>query len=483
MKHAESNSIIIDVEAKDVYKIICESINWPEIFEPCIAVKIINRYENAEHIEVTAYVNGLEMTWESHRIFLKEIFGINSKISKPMKLVKSMDTFWRVIQINAEQCLLVLEHIFEICDEISNLVNGVDTQENALKFIKQAIYTNSTKELRNIKESAELFQKKQSVELKWSTFHTISCLAPASEVYKIIKDVNFWPQIFESCISARVIKKNENIELVRIEAIQNDATIAWETKRIYFHDIFRIDFELPTPMPFLKSMNGQWRVIPIEKNLCLINVVRNFELLENVTGIRANINTLEEASDFIKKFIAQNADNEMQSIKSFVEKPDPAFIRFKSKYIVPFKRDEVFQIFSNVAKWPEILPHCNQVEIIYDDTDNQEFIMHIKTNQINEQFRSIRKCNKETFNISYFQPVPPPILRAHSGNWQFNKVKEGTEVVSEHSIYVDPVVCAEIFQEENLDKNKQRVREIIQNNSKNTVEACKNWLFKAAEVI
>ena len=210
MQLSESNTIVCNAPRDEVYRIIRDSARWPEIFEPCQAVRHLSHSAYDEHIEVTALVNGEAMTWESKRAFQPAIHGINSVVVKPMKLVSRMETSWRVVALNHAQCLLVLEHTFGIVDEPAGLVDGVSTQSEAEAFMRRAIHTNSTKELGNIKQVAERLRPATQTPLEFVTSHAIVCEAPAQRVYKVLVNVGNWPQIIEACTAARSMSPVES---------------------------------------------------------------------------------------------------------------------------------------------------------------------------------------------------------------------------------------------------------------------------------
>lgn len=479
MKMFQSNQIICQANREVVYSIISDSQRWPDIFEPCLSVKLLNRSEYSENIQITAWVNDEEMTWESQRIFLKDIAGIYSKILKPMKLVKSMNVFWIVIPMNHFQSVVILEHTYEICEDVSGIVPGIETQLEALKYMEKAIHTNSSKELMNIKNAAERTIPIKQVNLKWSTSNEIICNSSAEKAYFVLKDIKNWPFIFDICISAEVIEQKDSSEVVRVQAFNNDNNIiSWNTERIYYDSIHRIDFNLPIPMPLLKSLHGHWRVVELDKDKCLINVVRYFELLNDVKDIYEGISTPDQALDYIKKFIDDNAETEMLALKSFLEKNKPTFVRSKKKYFLPFLPEKVYAVFSEITHWPQILPHCRSVNVLYDDSENQEFIMTITSPAGDVQLRSIRKCQKNLLSISYFQPLPLSILETYSGQWIFKPMKEGTEIISLHMLHVNPDTCENFFKDTNLSVNKKRVKELVVSHSDVAVESFGNWLSR-----
>lgn len=478
MTHTQRNSVVCNAPQAVVYSLICNSQQWPQLFEPCIAVKTLAHDENEELIQVTAIVGGEQMTWESRRIFRKEIYGIDSTIVKPMLFVKHMLTTWRVIALNQTQSLIVLEHDYTLVDEIPSHLNEITTHEQAAVFIANAINTNSTKELNNIRMVVE--NPRSLVDR--STSHSIICEVSASEVYAIIADVSNWPKIFDSCISAVVQERVGNTEQVRIEACQNGQIVSWDTQRSYFDDIFRINFFLPVPMPFLKEMNGQWRVIQLGEQRCVLNVTRYFSLIDDISGIREGITTHEQASELINRFIDENAASEMLAVKEFVEKKETTLSSFTTHYSLPFAPEEIYSLLSDIHQWPDILPHCDDMNIIYEDVRYQEFVMEIKGAGGSEHFRSIRQCDRDTLSISYFQPEPPTMLKSHSGRWLIRASTIGTELIAEHSVHIDPERCGILFSDDDIQRNKQRIKTLIMKNSQTTVDAFCHWLYKQRKV-
>lgn len=472
----KNNQILCLAKIDKIYTIICNSENWPNIFKPCLSVKTIEKNSIFEHIQITALIHGAEATWESQRFFQPELYGITSVVLKPMPLVKSMKTIWRIIPINSEQNILLLEHQYEILEDISNIVDCVDTKQEAQYYIETAIENNSKLELNNIKNAVECDLDNRK---SWSTIHSVICDVSQFRAYEIIKNMEKWPEMLEMCISVERIDKMDNKELLKVTAESSSGKTTWETERTYYDDQHIVDFVLLKPMPLLKKMNGKWRIIYLSDNKSIISVERHFEILENVEGIINGVTNHSEAIRHINKFINENSEIEMNTIKKCLEENSYSYIHTRNIYFSKIDAAIIYEAFSNINLWGKILSHCDKMEIIYNDSKYQEFLMEIplkngRTNKV----RSIRNCNKNEFSISYFQPDPPDILKTHYGSWKFVSEKGGTSIISEHIADINIKEANEFFQDTNLMAIKKTIKDLIVKNSETTIESIQQWLIE-----
>lgn len=465
-----SHAILCSAPRDTVYRIISESDRWPELFEPCLEVRAIERDAESEDIEIAAMVNGAPMRWRSRRRFLPEAPGIDSESLEPMPLVRTMKTRWRVIAANDAQCALVLEHDFEVLEEVAGLVEGVATPADATAFIARAIETNSRRELANIQDAAAADSRTAQAEGPIRRFCSIVCDAPAAQVFDAIADTGKWPLLFDACTSVEVLEDDARGELTRIEARDGARPIDWTTRRRYHRDIGRIDFALETPMPFIAAMEGQWRVTPLDADRALLSVERGFEFRD----------ALDRPRDEILRFLDENAETEMLAIKSLVETGDATLTVARSRHLVPFAPDRVYRVLAEVRRWPEVLSGCG-VTILYDDGIAQEFTLEIAGSSGVEQFRSIRMCDPSALSIAYFQPSPPAWLVSHHGSWTVRGAPGGSEILAERRVRIDAAHCAEMFGDDDLARNKARVRERIVASTGATVKACADWLAGRAD--
>lgn len=477
MQHTASHSILCNARRDRVFELIRRSVDWPQVFEPCLSVNVLETALNFERIEVSARVGGLAMSWESSRRFIPEVCGIDSTLIRPMKLVRAMTASWRVLHVNAEQCLLLLEHAYDLETEIAGQVEGVESAADAQRFIEAAIDANSRTELGNIKAAVEVEREFAApVALDQHSSFSVVCEAPADSVYAVVRDTSLWPRIFDACLSATRLEGEAAQETVRIEALQEGRRVAWNTQRTYFDAIRRIDYYLPVPMPFLAAMRGQWRVVPLGAQRCLLTVDRHWRLLDDVRGVREGVETVAEASAIFDAFVNDNARAEMQAISHYVKGDREPCIAFTNTHDLPFPPGAVYEVLANIAAWPDVLPHCEAIEVMYDDTSYQEFSMRVRTPRGSESFRSIRRCDADGLTITYFQPNPPAVLRSHQGSWQVRSHGGGTRITTRHSVQLDAGECAASFGDTDPRLHKERVKSLLTTNSGATVAACVAWL-------
>ena len=309
--------------------------------------------------------------------------------------------------------------------------------------------------------------------------HSIICHTLAQNVYQVICDTAKWPELFEACVKAEVLEQGENYELVRITAQEHEREMVWDTYRTLLDEVNGVDFYLPTPMPLLKSMQGRWRAIQLDRNSSLLLVERSFEVKDEVSGLIDGVTTPEEAVDFMMQFIERNSHKEMLAIKNLVEvdnSEDEFSFAFESSRIIPFQAEDIYHLLADVANWSNLIPHCQTIDLLYDDGSNQEFIMEVGTPYGNERVRSIRRCHQDILSIEYFQPEPPPVMTRHCGSWMLNSVPDGTQVLTRHEFSLDSDACLQVFGDGNLEFYKQKLHQALETNSLNTLEYCEHYL-------
>lgn len=319
MTHHATHSVVCAAAPERVYAVVSRTQDWPDLLGPCESVTVLEPAgpTGTELVEITANVGGHRQTWRSRRRFRPEVLGVDARIVEPMPLVAAMRTQWRVVALSAAASLLVLEHDYELVDDVGGLVPGVATAAGAARFIAGAIDANSARELADIAAAAERGAPVRDFHAR----HTAVVDAPAAAVYPFVREPGRWPDVFEACVAATTVGRDGDAELVRVEAVQAGRPAAWVTRRRCADDIRRVDYDLPVPMPLVETMSGQWRVLELGPDRCVLTVDRWWRILPDVRGIRPDVATVRDAAVFVAATVGANAEAELAAISAAARRP------------------------------------------------------------------------------------------------------------------------------------------------------------------
>lgn len=295
------------------------------------------------------------------------------------------------------------------------------------------------------------------------TNHAIEVQCGADAAFALCVDVSGWPSIFPPCLDAKVIAETDTQQTIALTAKANDQIFSWQSTRQIDRKARRIGFEQARPSPLVKYMKGEWSVNQAGPT-CIINLAHEFEVADDVANRVPNVSTQGEAMAFMVDTVENNSAKELASIKKELER---SFWRheFSEAMLIQHSPGAIFKLLRDASNWPWLLPHCEGVEMIYEDPHYQEFIMRVRVGGIEERIRSIRALRPNL--IEYFQPTPPPALKEHQGRWILRETEAGVEVTSWHSVILNEAY----WQGFSVDEAKQKVETAINRNSLGTMRA------------
>jgi len=309
------------------------------------------------------------------------------------------------------------------------------------------------------------------------TIHSIEINADIDSVYEMCANVLKWPEYFPPCKKARIISEKENVQVIEITAESNETEFTWQSERKLYPDTYSIDFQQSKPSPLVKYMQGVWQMFKLNKGT-LLTLEHAFEVKDDVEGIVENVRSKEEALQFMHRTIENNSRKELSSIKKILESVGlgKAEAIFSSGIEIKATAEQVFNLLYNVQDWPQILPHCKKIKMIYEDGRNQEFEMTVIGAQENlEVMRSIRHGYANT-TIEYFQPSLPPALQRHEGKWIITEAENGVYLEAWHSIALSEEGVRKLWGEIKMEKAVQLVQQAIEKNSMITMQTLKAYL-------
>ncbi|UFH50205.1 SRPBCC family protein [Pseudomonas sp. KNUC1026] len=430
--NACSHSVCCDAPAATVYGIIRDSAQWPLLFEPCQAVTAIERGEQHEVIRVSAMVDGKVMNWCSRRAFDDTLLSIQSHSDMPMDFIKAMSVTWKVISLSAARSLLVLEHLYQRAD-VASADQQRAAQEEA-SFLR-GLNANSTTELGNIRDAAYRIARQRECGPAGASSQSLICQAPADEVFALVSDTSAWPGILSNCDSAVVEHAEPGMQVVRIDAHLDGKAASWLTRRTLLEGARRVDFELLTPMPLLKSMTGTWRVIALDARTSLLQVDRRWQMVDQLPDDETRFSSLQAASQWFDEFVAGNGLQELTLFKRHVEGSGSQAFAVVSEHRLAHHADAVFAALRDIQAWPEYVQHCQTLDTRFDNGLWQAMSFSSDVGA-QAEVQSVRWCDPLERTIEYFQPVPPAVMARHTGRWKVVPEASGRSctVRAEHEI-------------------------------------------------
>ncbi len=127
--------------------------------------------------------------------------------------------------------------------------------------------------------------------------------------------------------------------------------------------------------------------------------------------------------------------------------------RCETSLIIGRSVEVVYDALFDLSKWTRHLQHVEGVEVLYDDGTYQEFTMDVRSPAGLIHVRSIRRCELNQ-SIEFFQPMPPPFLKHHSGGWRFDRLGADRCLLSTyHKWNVEREAAAEKFGSSGKDVN------------------------------
>ncbi len=316
------------------------------------------------------------------------------------------------------------------------------------------------------------------------TMHSIEINADISRVYEMCANVLKWPEYFPPCKKARIISENDNIQIIEITARSNETEFTWQSERKLYPDSYRIDFHQSKPSPLVKYMQGTWRVITLNKGV-LLTLEHVFEVKDEVAGLVENVDNKDDALEFMFRTIENNSKQELGSIKQILEKEGLGKLEaiFKNGIEINATAEQVFNLLYNVQEWPQLLPHCKKINMLYEDGHNQEFEMTVIGAQDKlEVMRSIRHGHANNL-IEYFQPSLPPALKRHEGKWLITETEHGIYLEAWHSITLSEEGVKNFWGDLAMEQALKYVEQAIERNSMTTMQTIKSYLERKDEKV
>jgi ribosome-associated toxin RatA of RatAB toxin-antitoxin module len=181
-----------------------------------------------------------------------------------------------------------------------------------------------------------------------TTTHTVMIGAPAKVVYDLIADVTRWPYTFGPTVHAEVFETDGPTERLRLHAFANGDVRTWTSRRELDSANLHVKFEQERSAAPVKSMGGEWRIVPIADSATRVDLLHHFTTAQ------------PEAVELVLKAVNNNSDAELAALKRAAELGDDYdkyVLSFSDSITIHATRKDVYEFLYRSDLWPQRLPH------------------------------------------------------------------------------------------------------------------------------
>ncbi|UQX03447.1 aromatase/cyclase [Streptomyces sp. RerS4] len=304
------HEITVSAPAATVYRLIAEVANWPRIFPPTLHVEQLERGENEERIRIWATANGEPKNWTSRRVLDPARLRIDFRQEVSTPPVASMGGAWVIEALSDTESRIRLLHDYR----------AIDDDPQSLKWIDEAVDTNSRSELAALKTNLELAHRTE--ELTFSFEDSVRIAGSARDVYDFINEADLWQERLPHVAAVRLTEDTPGLQLLEMDTRAKDgSTHTTKSYRVTFPQR-KIAYKQVTLPALMTLHTGYWTFEEADDAEGVVvatsqhTVVVNTENIARILGAEA---TVADAREYLHGALSTNSLATLNHAKSHAE--------------------------------------------------------------------------------------------------------------------------------------------------------------------
>ncbi|MGV9558817.1 aromatase/cyclase [Streptomyces sp. NPDC003401] len=209
------HEITIGAPAATVYRLLADVGHWPQIFPPTIHVEHEATGEHTERIRIWATANGEAKNWTSRRTLDPQGLRITFRQEVTTAPVAAMGGTWIVEPLGPGASRVRLLHDYR----------AVDDDPGHLRWIDQAVDTNSTAELAALKDNVERVHTAETDDLLFSFTDTVHIDGAARDVFDFVNEAGHWPQRLPHVATVRFDEPTPGLQTLEMDTRAKDGSV------------------------------------------------------------------------------------------------------------------------------------------------------------------------------------------------------------------------------------------------------------------
>lgn len=298
--------------------------------------------------------------------------------------------------------------------------------------------------------------------------HEITVQAPATDVYRLLAEVENWPRLFPPSVYVDYLERDGNEERIRIWATANGEAKNWSSRRTLDPETLRIRFWQEVSTPPVAEMTGTWIIERLGEHSTRVRLLHSYRAIDDDP----------EGLAWIDAAVDRNSRAELPGLKNNLELSAGQAglsLSFEDSVQVAGAAKDVYDFVNEAQLWTERLPHVAEVELTEDTPGLQTLRMDTRTKDgSTHTTESVRVCFPHHL-IAYKQTTLPALLDLHTGRWTFTEGPDGvTTATSQHTVVLKAAAITSVLgPDADVPAARAFIRDALGNNSRATLQYAK----------
>ncbi|UGY92998.1 aromatase/cyclase [Streptomyces gobiensis] len=300
--HTETTSAPADV----VYDLVADVCRWPAVFGPSVYVRHTERAEHAERFQIWALAGDGVKTWSSARTLDRTSGTVTFRQERSHAPVASMGGRWTVRALPEGGAEITLTHEFA----------AVDNDPAAVRWITDAVNTNTPQELASLRRVAELGHPLDDVVFTFED--RVEVPGRARDAYDFINRADLWPERLPHVAAVTLTEDTPGIQRLEMDTATADgSTHTTRSVRICAPGDW-IAYKQELPPAVLLGHSGLWsfadgpsgRAVVTSAHTVTLNPAALRELLGPDSGIA-------DAKEHIRRVLGGNSRRTLEKAAQY----------------------------------------------------------------------------------------------------------------------------------------------------------------------
>ncbi|MGW6561698.1 aromatase/cyclase [Streptomyces hydrogenans] len=300
--------------------------------------------------------------------------------------------------------------------------------------------------------------------------HEITVRAQATEVYRLLADVESWPRLFPPSVHVDRLEAHGDEERIRIWATANGEAKNWTSRRVLDPTGLRIRFWQEVSSPPIAEMTGTWILEPAGDDGTRVRLLHTYRAIGDDP----------DALAWIDEAVDRNSRAELPALKENLERAshgDELTFSFEDSVRVEGAAKDVFDFLNEADRWTERLPHVASVTFTETTPGLQTLRMETRTKDGSTHTTESVRVAFPHHRIAYKQTTLPALLALHTGYWQLTEEADGTTTAtSQHTVILNADAIPRVLgPDAGVAEARVLVREALGGNSRATLGLAKRY--------